>query len=150
MEVFRITKEAYAKELRASGVANRWNLDRQNVIYAGGSRSLATLELVVHRSYVMPTQSYKVMVITISDDANVVTQLDTNDLPTDWRSFDAYPALQKLGADWYNQKQSVVLKVPSAVISKEHNFVINTEHPDFVARVQLTTTEDYFWDERLL
>lgn len=150
MEVFRITKESYAGQLHASGVANRWNLDRQNVIYAGGSRSLATLELVVHRSYVLPTQSYKVMVITISEDEGVITGLDTNDLPAEWRSFDAYPALQKLGAEWYNQKQSVVLKVPSAVISKEYNFVINTEHPDFTTKIQLTDIEDYFWDERLL
>lgn len=150
MEIFRITKADYAKELRASGVANRWNLDRQNVIYAGGSRSLATLELVVHRSYVMPVQSYKVMVITISENEGVITQLDTSDLPEDWRSFDAYPALQKLGAHWYAQKQSLVLKVPSAVITKEYNFVINTEHPDFKTKIHLSDTEDYFWDERLL
>lgn len=61
----------------------------------------------------------------------------------------AYPDLQKIGSNWYQNKESLVLKVPSAVIPKEYNYVINTNHFEFATKVSLVRTEDYFWDERL-
>ena len=47
------------------------------------------------------------------------------------------------------ENNSMVLKVPSAIVPKEYNFIINTKHPDFIDKVSLVRTEDYFWDERL-
>ena len=57
MEVFRISKETHAHDLIATGKANRWNLDGQHVIYAGASRALSTLELIVHLNDVKPRDS---------------------------------------------------------------------------------------------
>ena len=50
MEIYRICLAKYASELVASGNPGRWNLRGQLVIYAAGSRALACLENVVHRS----------------------------------------------------------------------------------------------------
>ncbi len=150
MEVFRICKSSFSKELRASGNANRWNLKGQRVIYAGQSRSLATLELVVHKSSVIPDQPYRIMVISIADEDRLVEQVKMSRLPPNWRSLAAYPALQKTGAAWYTASETMMLKVPSVVIPTEFNFLINTEHPDFAGSVKLVRTEDYFWDFRLL
>ncbi len=150
MEVFRISKEAYSGELSSSGTAGRWNLRRQQVIYAGSSRSLASLELVVHKGVVVPTERYRVMVISIADDDYLVKQLQIKDLPRNWRTFAAYPMLQKIGSDWIRSKDSLILKVPSAVIPYEYNFIINTEHPEFSSKVHLVRIEEYFWDSRLL
>ncbi|MBO0952526.1 RES family NAD+ phosphorylase [Fibrella forsythiae] len=61
-----------------------------------------------------------------------------------------YPALQRLGSAWYVAQETLVLKVPSAVIPYEYNYLNNTEHPDFDQHVQPVHTEDYFWDDRLL
>jgi RES domain-containing protein len=58
--------------------------------------------------------------------------------------------LQKIGSDWIAGQQSLVLKVPSAVIPFEYNYIINTEHPKFLSKVKLVRTEAYFWDSRLL
>ncbi|NDC40890.1 MAG: hypothetical protein EBZ77_04960, partial [Chitinophagia bacterium] len=33
---------------------------------------------------------------------------------------------------------------------REHNYVINTLHPDFDDNVRLVTLEEYYWDNRLL
>ncbi len=150
MEVFRISKEAFSKKLSASGRANRWNLDDQFMIYAGSSRSLSTLELIVHENAVSPAFTYKVMVISIADEDNLYEQVHQADLPKNWRSMDAYPNLQQLGSDWYQNKRSLVLKVPSAIIPKEYNYIINTRHRDFDSMTSLVRTEDYFWDERLI
>ncbi len=150
MEVFRISKEIYARTLRASGSANRWNTKGQQVIYTGSSRSLSSLELVVHRGSIQPASTYKVMVISIADDDHLIKQIQSKDLPADWRTLAGYYALQKIGSNWYNSQETVVLKVPSAIIIYEYNYIINTEHPDFGPNVQLVRTEDYFWDSRLL
>lgn len=150
MEVFRITKESFSKELTASGRANRWNIDDQYMIYTGSSRSLSTLELIVHRNVVSPAFKYKVMIISIADDENLFTSILQTDLSDNWRSMISYPELQKLGSEWYRSNRSLVLKVPSAVIPKEYNYIINTRHPDFKSKVSLVRTEDYFWDDRLI
>ena len=149
MELFRIVKQAYSKKLTCSGAPNRWNIKGQLVLYAGTSRSLSTLELVVHRGSVIPAIPYKMMVISLADHDHLVKQLRIKDLPANWRSLAAYASLQKIGSAWAASKETLALKVPSAVISQEFNYVINTEHPDFKKHVKLVRTEEYFWDGRL-
>lgn len=150
MEVFRISRDIFANDLSASGVASRWNMDQQYVLYTGHSRSLATVELVVHRASIKPSFIYKIMVISISDDDHLYEHVKISDLPEDWRSTNAYPTLQKIGGAWYKSKSSLVLKVPSVIIPSEFNYIINTRHPDFSNHVQLVRLEEYYWDERLI
>jgi RES domain-containing protein len=150
MEVFRISREEYSKSLSASGSPNRWNLKGQLVVYAGSSRSLSSLELVVHKGAVKPSFQYKIMVISIADDDYLIKQIKINELPANWRLIAAYSDLQNIGSEWYNKRESLVLKIPSAIIPFEFNYVINTEHPEFTSKVSLVRTEDHFWDSRLL
>ena len=150
MEAFRISRERYANQLNSSGIANRWNFDQEWVIYTSSSRSLATLELVVHSAHIQPGLVYKTMIIHFPDDKKLITEINPGDLPKNWRELDAYPKLQRMGSEWYHKQQSLILKVPSAVILAESNYVINTKHPDFTKKVQLKKVENYFWDERLL
>lgn len=90
------------------------------------------------------------MVISIADDDYLTHQIFINDLPANWRSLAAYSEMQAIGSDWYSRQSSLVLKVPSAIIPFEHNYIINAEHPDFNKKIGLVRTEDYFWDSRLL
>ncbi len=146
MIVYRIVVEKYANELKASGRSGRWNLSEEYVIYTASTRSLATLELLVNRSGIHPSSSYKVMLLDIPDE---VQKYIPQQLPDDWRGFDAYPMLQNIGSGWYKAEESLVLAVPSAVIPQEFNFLINTRHNDFGNHIELVGVEDYFWDERL-
>jgi RES domain-containing protein len=148
MELFRISINTYAKALTASGSANRWNKSGELVLYAGSTRSLSSLELVVHRAAIKPLANYKVMVISVADEDPLFRQVRLSELPSNWRTMAAYPTLQELGSEWYQRKGSLLLKVPSAIITQEYNYLINTGHPDF-AKVSLLRTEDYFWDARL-
>lgn len=150
MEVFRISKDIYSGKLISSGSSNRWNKGGQQVIYTGSTRSLSSLELIVHKGAVQPDTTYKVMVISVADDDNLIRQVLKNELPVQWRTLAGYAALQEIGTEWYNNRETLVLKVPSAVITYEFNYVINTEHPAFSRRVKLVRTEDYFRDSRLL
>jgi RES domain-containing protein len=149
MEVFRISTDIYSSALTASGAANRWNFANEFVLYTGASRSLSTLELVVHRNTIKPAGVYKVMVISIADEDELITQFLIKDLPSNWRTPLAYPQLNAMGSAWYSLQQSLILKIPSAIIINEYNYIINTKHPDFITKVNLVRTEDYFWDSRL-
>lgn len=150
MEVFRICRDKYAKQLNTSGAANRWNLDNEFVLYASGARSLAALEMVVHRASIQPQVPYKVMVISIPDDPTYYHHVNLADHPRSWTSLDQYSFTQRAGSEWYRAQEKLVLKVPSAVIPMEHNYIINTRHPDFTSQVALLRSEDYFWDSRLM
>ncbi|RLZ08659.1 RES family NAD+ phosphorylase [Faecalibacter macacae] len=150
MFVYNIRKEKYANSLRASGVANRWNKNDEFVIYTGSSRSLSTLELVVHRSGISIDNSYKLMVIEIDCLDDEILEIKTKDLPKNWQKVEAYPKLQAIGSKWYQDFKHLVMKVPSAVIPKEYNFLIHTKHPDFEKKVKIYEIEDYQWDKRLL
>lgn len=148
MEVFRISAEKYASKLTASRSANRWNKQKQFVIYTAASRSLAALELAVHRAAIRPSIIYKVMIIYLPDDEALYQQIAIKELPKIWRTMSAYPTLQNIGAAWYEKKESLILKIPSVIIPHEYNYIINTTHDNF-SKVKLINVEDYFWDRRL-
>jgi RES domain-containing protein len=149
MELFRISLALYATALTTSGAANRWNIAGQSVLYTGSSRSLSTLELVVHRAAIQPMKDYRVMVISVADEEQLIRHVRIRDLRPDWRAMAAYPSLQKIGSDWYANQETLLLKVPSAIIIQEYNYLINVKHPDFAGKVRLVRAEDYFWDARL-
>src|SRR6476646_641916 len=108
MEVFRISRAKFAGRLTASGVGNRWNNDGEYVIYTGSSRSLSTLEMVVHRGGIMPHELYKVMVIHIPDYDYLYRQVYIKDLPEGWQSSTTYTHTQSIGSRWYNTQETLV------------------------------------------
>ncbi|MEI6898964.1 MAG: RES family NAD+ phosphorylase, partial [Bacteroidota bacterium] len=56
---------------------------------------------------------------------------------------------QEIGSCWYSSGRSPVLKVPSALVAKENNFVIHTLHPDFI-NIKIFAIEDFYFDSRFL
>ncbi|TXD82892.1 RES domain-containing protein [Subsaximicrobium wynnwilliamsii] len=149
MEVYRISHKKHSKALSSSGAANRWNLDGEYVIYTGASRSLSTLELVVHRNTIKKLPDYELMILSIADEEDLFEQVPVKNLPNTWRSFESYYKLQLIGSAWYTEQRSLILKVPSAVIPQEYNYIVNSKHPLFTEKVSLIRNEDYFFDDRL-
>lgn len=149
MEVFKICREKYAHSLVSSGVPNRWNKKDEFVIYTGSSRSLSTLETVVHRSAINIFNPYKLLRISIKD-RTPIKEIGIKDLPVNWMTIEAYIELQEIGSKWYNSFETLLLKVPSAIIPQESNYIINTKHPLFAANIVLQNVEDFSWDKRLL
>jgi len=144
MEVYRICSEEHANVITASGYENRWNRGGQMVIYGSGSRSLATLEMMVRRSSILPTLNTRLMVLSISKEASLIRQVRLDELPRNWRSMAGRSVLQLIGASWYASKESLVLKIPSVVIPQEFNYAIKTVHPLFNECVKLVETESIF------
>lgn len=148
MKVYRITLKEYADELFASGRKARWNSNGVFMIYAASSRALACLENVVHRSGEGLNESFRTMVIQIPDEM-VVPEVNTYELPVNWKDFDQQYVTRSIGDQWIKSQKSAVLKVPSVIISEEHNFLFNPAHHGFT-NIQLEAVDPFIFDPRLM
>lgn len=151
MFVYRIVAEKYANKLSASGVANRWNKKNEMVIYASHSRSLATLEMIVHRNNINPKVNFKILKIEIMDTPdinNLITKVSFDELPKNWQSINSYPILQEIGSDWYKNNETLIMSIPSVLMPQESNFVINLKHKSFEELIKLSNIEPFFYDNR--
>ncbi|MBR1403861.1 MAG: RES family NAD+ phosphorylase [Treponema sp.] len=66
----------------------------------------------------------------------------------DWRTYSAMPELQDFVEDWV-EKGGFVLKVPSAIVPEESNYLINPKSA-LMNTVRIANSEDFSLDERLL
>ncbi len=78
-----------------------------------------------------------------------ILEVRLNDLPEDWRGQQHYKQLKEIGDKWYKEQKALILKVPSAIIPEEFNFIINTKHPQFEEKVMLDQSKEFNWDPRL-
>jgi len=146
MIVFRITTEQWSKTLRASGNVARWNAKGTFIIYTAANRSLACLENLVHRSGEWQGKAYKVMIIEFPDKLKI-TKIEITDLKKKWEQFDQFTYCQQVADKWLKENKTCVLRVPSVIIKKEYNYLINPQHPDFKL-IKLASVEDFNFDDR--
>lgn len=147
MDVYRIALAKWADKLTGSGRAARWNSANRFVIYTASSRALACLENVVHRSGRGLQAEFRTMVIDIPDSLPVA-EIRVETLPDDWAAFEKYHSCQQHGDAWISTGQTAVLRVPSAIIPLEFNYLLNPQHPDF-RLIGIRQTEPFTFDSRI-
>ena len=127
---WRIIKSRFAADAFSGEGARlyggRWNSPGIAIIYTAGSVSLATLELLVHLDNTSVLPSFSICPVDFDD--SLVELLDLATLPRDWHQSPPPTSLQTIGDDWISRGSSVVLRVPSAVIENENNYLINPGH----------------------
>ena len=134
MVVFRIERDKYLSNT-LSGIgasmsnAFRWNSLYTRLVYSAESRALAMLEVSVHLDFTedLPRDRYCVE-IEIPDHIDI-QEVSLEDLPKDWNAKPPGKATQAIGDDFVLLSAAAVLKVPSAIISQEYNYLINPHHP---------------------
>lgn len=151
MLVYRIATSKHIEDLSGEGArrhGGRWNHRGTAVTYTSATRSLATVELLVHVPFSFAPADLKIATIGIPDEP-APEEVDVAALPPNWRDFPAPPELADLGTSWARSGHSLLFRVPSAVVEQEHNILINPAHPD-IARVVLAKVEDFRLDRRLV
>lgn len=125
----RITMRAFAHgPLDGEGARQwpgRWNRRGTPVVYASSTLSLAVLEVLVHTDEPALLAQYVAFAFTF-DAGDVV---DVDPLPDDGRHHPVPPATRAVGDAWAARRESLVLRVPSVVVPREFNYVINPMHP---------------------
>ncbi|MBI4207265.1 MAG: RES domain-containing protein [Betaproteobacteria bacterium] len=152
MIVYRICKARYAKTAFSGAggreASGRWHYKGQPILYAAATLSLAALEYLVH----LGRRDAKVALVSVEaaiPEAVVVEVVEVASLPKNWNSSPPIEATMALGTRWCVGLRSAVLKVPSAIVPGEFNFLLNPQHPDF-KRIKLSKPEPFSFDPRLL
>jgi RES domain-containing protein len=112
--------------------------------YAAQSRSLATLERLVHYKRFDCLEPHVIYTVDVPDE-HVDTVLS---LPRGWDGPDLLAAAQAAGNRWCDKAASPALQVPSAVTPGEHNLMLNSRHPMWDWKWVSAATSFYF-DARL-
>jgi RES domain-containing protein len=151
MLVYRISQSKYAASLVAPGFAGRWNSEGEGMIYTAGSTSLSCLEVLAHKSGVaLNSGKFSMAVIEIPDKflVNEITLEQLQVSNPEWYKVLHYPITQKLGNQWIEERKSAVLKVPSAIVDREYNFLLNPSHPGFL-KIKVIDIIPFNFDSRL-
>lgn len=122
----------------------RWNTPSSPIIYTSEHYSTAMLEKLVHSNLVLPANQHFIA-ITISN--GISYEVFPTAAYPGWDSRDE-AICKTYGQDWYDEKRSALLIVPSLPARIERNFLINPQHPD-AARITHVLPEPVWWDERL-
>ena len=102
------------------------------------------LEMLVRWSGVPPTNQH---FIEIQVPPGVSYEVVDVDAVQGWHLSES-PSARRFGHDWYVQRRSAILLVPSVVTRLERNVIINADHSEF-PRLQAGPEMPVRWDERL-
>lgn len=150
MEVFRLQNTKYPLELSGKGAAAfgaRWNSKGTEIIYTAHGRCLAMAEVVVHLSLATLPKGFKMIAIHIPDEIEVY-ELDVKSLPVGWNVFPETTDTQLIGDFFIKELKHAIMKVPSAVVKGDFNYLINPFHVDF-NKIEISSQEDFPFDKRI-
>ena len=150
MKVYRIAQKAFIQDLSGEGArlyGGRWNHRGIPLLYTAESRSLATLEILVHSTKISSVSNLAILTLEIPDTIKIDDIQKLTKLPENWQKYTSHPELQDLVSNWINSG-GFILKVPSAIIKEESNYLINPLHKS-MKELKVVSTENFILDERL-
>jgi RES domain-containing protein len=124
----------------------RWNSPGVAVVYTSSVISLAILEWRCHLTQWPAPPS---VLIEIEFDASLVWS--PSRLPTNWWLYPFTMFNAAIGDHWVRSGRSAVLKLPSAMVPRDHeeyNYLLNPAHPDF-GKIRIGKPRDFRIDPRL-
>jgi len=137
LSVWRLVSESFANTAFSGEGARiyggRWNSKGNPVVYCAATQSLALLEMSVQSSPLLPKYSSIEAVIPYDIKIQVISP---GDLFDGWRDYVDYEELRTMGDAWFTKREFAVLRIPSAVIPTEYNYLLNPIHPDF-AKIEI-------------
>lgn len=150
MQVYRIAKQKYIKDLTGIGaktVGGRWNPKGVAVLYTSTTAALSALEVLAHLPAAYFPDDMAIASIEVPD--TLITEIDPSKLPDNWNKIPVPVEVQNFGMQWIIEEKYLGLMVPSIIIPKEKNLLINPLHPKF-NKVKLLSVEPFSFDTRLL
>jgi RES domain-containing protein len=125
----------------------RWNERGTVVVYLGGTLSLAALETLVHLSAADAHLEFAAIEVVVPD-AIRIAKLARRRLPANWRAEPPPAETKSIGSEWVRAAETLLLRVPSVIVPRESNYLLNPAHPDF-ARLRIGRSEPFGFDRRM-
>ncbi|MEX0778489.1 MAG: RES family NAD+ phosphorylase [Balneolales bacterium] len=133
MTVYRITKRKYADDLSGKGAeryGGRWNNVGIPVLYTSEHRSLCLLEMLIHTPIEEIARNLMLVEIIIPDEYPAF-HITTKDLSRTWKTFPYDRFTKDVGDELLRAKNHPVIRVPSALVDEEFNYLLNPKHELF-------------------
>jgi RES domain-containing protein len=148
--VWRITTARFARSAFSGEGARlyggRWSPKGVPVVYTAANQSLAMLEMLVQDQ---PLRARYVIIEARIPSTVRIERVSIDDLPSDWREISARQKLQAIGAAWASKRKAAVLAVPSAIVPRESNYLLNPLQPAF-KRITISKPSTVETDLRLI
>jgi len=125
----------------------RWSPPGLRVAYCAESRALAIVEVLANAEEPERLLHLKWSFVSTTLPESAVEKPAR--FPTNWRQFPHPPDTQAVGAAWVKAGAHLALRVPSAVVPGEFNYLINPAHPAF-AQLEFSKPEPFAFDPRLM
>jgi RES domain-containing protein len=123
----------------------RWSPSGTALVYAAESRALAVVEVLANVDDAETLFDVAWVLVSAEVPAELIEKPAR--LPDNWRQFPHAIETQTLGMEWVRSKRSAVLRVPSAVVPGEWNYLLDPAHSDF-KRVKIGPAESFAFDPR--
>jgi len=143
MILYRTAKIEHAGDLSGTGAriyGGRWNSKGVGAIYTSMSKSLAILEFYIHINRSVLPKGFAIASIEVPDTSSV-REIDINRLPKEWREYPAPYDLSAIGDEWARSGNTLLLRIPSAIVPSEWNILINPAHRE-IERVRIVEMEE--------
>jgi RES domain-containing protein len=148
---WRITKRRHARTAFSGDGARlyggRWNNPGTSIVYVAESQALAVLEVLVHLDSSALLEKYVLIQVDFED--SLMSDLSRTALPKNWGENPVPPSVQAVGDRWIAAGSTAVLRVPSALVPGESNFLINPRHADF-PKLKISKPKSFRFDPRLV
>lgn len=151
MLVYRVAKTKWARALDGEGArihGGRWNHIGTPCIYTSESRALAILEYTVNTNIDDVPRALSIITIHIPEDETASFFIaPVSSLPGDWRDSPGPGSTKDFGTGLL-RKNFAGLCIPSVIIPKEFNFLLNPLQgsPTSFSVVEI---EDFVYDIRI-
>lgn len=148
--VYRIAKADYISDKAGAGsfkYGGRWNPKGYRVIYTSEFQSLAFCEILSNLNAAIFPPNLSVIEIEIPIPTSIKV-IPLTALTKNWRKPFAKEC-RNIGSQWLKDQKYCVLKVPSAVIIGEFNFLLNISHPEF-KKLKLKKAKNFLPDQRIV
>ncbi|MES2278007.1 MAG: RES family NAD+ phosphorylase [Bacteroidota bacterium] len=148
MLLYRITRCVYANDMSGTGArlyGGRWNNIGRAMVYTASSMALATLEALVHLPTAIIPDDFCLVTFDAPED---IFEADTRLFPPNWNAYPEPEILKRTGDFFLKQNEHLLMKVPSAIVKAEFNYLINPLHPK-AAEIKILGSEPFTFDERL-
>lgn len=126
----------------------RWNSIGKSCVYLASSESLAILEVLVHLNNTKSVDEYELYSVEFDEEDTMF--LSADNLPDNWREDPAPHDTAEIGDDWLSNNEGVALSVPSTIVIREQNYIINLKHPRFKEMLKTIQRLEFTMDNRLI
>lgn len=156
MILYRFSRKEHGGDLSGKGAelyGGRWNSKGVPVVYCAESRALAVTEIIAYTPPGLIPEGYVLNIIEVPvensrSDSAVLYSVDPDSLPESWKRYPHGKETKQIGDALLKERNFLLIKVPSALVTGEYNYLINPLHPDF-NKIKVLEVLPFNFNERL-